>query len=200
MFCTSCGKEIKDEAAFCAHCGVPVSGKSGEQKESEKQKDVTKESPPSDPMHSQGSEPKKKESWLTQANKVLEMNNKRTPLNQINNGYAVCLIFVPIIGVLLFEPILMSIFGVDTFFPVLIFYMAANATTVYYDEKQLNKAKVKINNGLIWGAILVPVYCYLRGSAINKIYNLGGLKSQWVFLCWIGSLFISGIIDVIMYS
>ena len=128
------------------------------------------------------------------------MNNKRTPLNQINNGYAVCLIFVPIIGVLLFEPILMSVFGVDTYYPVLIFYMAANVTTVYYDEKQLNKAKVKINNGLIWGAILVPVYCYLRGSAINKIYNLGGLKSQWVFLCWIGSLFISGIIDVIMFS
>jgi len=128
------------------------------------------------------------------------MNNKRTPLNQINNGYAVCLIFVPIIGVLLFEPILMSVFGVDTYYPVLIFYMAANVTTVYYDEKQLNKAKVKINNALIWGAIVVPVYCYLRGSAINKIYNLGGLKSQWVFLCWIGSLFISGIIDVIMYS
>ena len=85
-------------------------------------------------------------------------------------------------------------------FPVFIFYIAANVTTVYYDEKQLNKAKVKINNALIWGAIVVPVYCYLRGSAINKIYNLGGLKSQWVFLCWIGSLFISGIIDVIMYS
>ena len=36
MFCSSCGKEIKDEAAFCAHCGAPVSGKSGEKKESEK--------------------------------------------------------------------------------------------------------------------------------------------------------------------
>ena len=128
------------------------------------------------------------------------MSEKRTPLNQINNGYAVCLIFVPIIGVLLFEPILMSVFGVDTYYPVLIFYMAANVTTVYYDEKQLNKAKVKINNALIWGAVFVPVYCYLRGSAINKIYNLGGLKSQWVFLCWIGSLFISVIIDVIMFS
>ena len=61
------------------------------------------------------------------------MTKKSTPLNQINNGYAVCLIFVPIIGVLLFEPILMSIFGVDTFYPVLIFYMAANGTIAYYD-------------------------------------------------------------------
>jgi|TARA_B100001964_G_C13748641_1_gene386434 hypothetical protein len=128
------------------------------------------------------------------------MSEKRTPLNQINNGYAVCLIFVPIIGALFFDPIIRSIFGVDTFYPVLIFYMAANGTIAYYDEKQLNKAKVKINNALIWGAVFVPVYCYLRGSAINKIYNLGGLKSQWVFLCWIGSLFISGIIDVIMFS
>ena len=39
MFCSSCGKEIKDEAAFCAHCGAPVSGKSGEQKESGGQKE-----------------------------------------------------------------------------------------------------------------------------------------------------------------
>ena len=76
MFCTSCGKEIKDEAAFCAHCGVPVSGKSGEQKESEKQKDVTKESPPSDPMHSQGSEPKKKKSWLTKPLSEYEIGKK----------------------------------------------------------------------------------------------------------------------------
>ena len=33
MFCSSCGKEIKDEAVICVHCGVPVSGKSGEGKE-----------------------------------------------------------------------------------------------------------------------------------------------------------------------
>ena len=128
------------------------------------------------------------------------MTKKSTPLNQINNGYAVCLIFVPIIGALFIEPILRSIFGVDTVFPVFIFYIAANVTAVYYDEKQLNIAKVKINNALIWGAFLVPVYCYLRGSAINKIYNLGGFKSQWVFLCWIGTLFISVIIDAIMLS
>ena len=43
------------------------------------------------------------------------MSEKRTPLNQINNGYAVCLIFVPIIGALFFDPIIRSIFGVDTF-------------------------------------------------------------------------------------
>ena len=128
------------------------------------------------------------------------MTKKSTPLNQINNGYAVCLIFVPIIGALFIEPILRSIFGADTVFPVFIFYIAANVTAVYYDEKQLNIAKVKINNALIWGALLVPVYCYLRGSAINKIYNLGGFKSQWVFLCWIGTLFISVIIDAIMLS
>ena len=58
-------------------------------------------------------------------------------------------------------------------------------------EKQLKKANIKINNAIIWGAVLVPVYCYLRGSRMNKIYNLGGIKSQWVFISWMGSFFVS---------
>jgi len=37
MFCSGCGKEIKDEAVFCTHCGAPASGKSEEQKESGEQ-------------------------------------------------------------------------------------------------------------------------------------------------------------------
>ena len=73
--------------------------------------------------------------------------------------------------------------------------MIINVSTIHYDEKELNKAKIKINNALIWGALLVPVYCYLRGSAMNKIYNLGGMKSQWVFLCWLGSFFVSFLLD-----
>jgi len=36
MFCSSCGKEIKNESAFCTHCGAPVSEKSGENKENQK--------------------------------------------------------------------------------------------------------------------------------------------------------------------
>ena len=36
MFCTSCGKEIKDGSKFCTGCGAPVSEESGGQKESEK--------------------------------------------------------------------------------------------------------------------------------------------------------------------
>ena len=39
MFCSSCGKETKDEEAFCADCGAPVSGKSAEQQESGGQKE-----------------------------------------------------------------------------------------------------------------------------------------------------------------
>lgn len=119
------------------------------------------------------------------------MESKKVPLNKINNGYAVFLIFVPILGVLFLEPLLISMFGADTLWPVFILYAVINVSTIYYDEKQLNKAKIRINNALIWGAILVPVYCYLRGSAMNKIYNLGGIKSQWVFLSWIGSFFVS---------
>ncbi len=119
------------------------------------------------------------------------MKSKKVPLNKINNGYAVFLIFVPILGALFLEPLLINMFGADTLWPVLIAYTIINVSTIYYDEQQLNKAKIKINNALIWGAIFVPVYCYLRGSAMNKIYNLGGIKSQWVFLSWIGSLFVS---------
>ena len=119
------------------------------------------------------------------------MVKKKVPLNQINNGYAVFLIFIPLLGAFFFEPLLMGMFGADTFFPILVFYIAMNLTAIYHDEKQLNKANIKINNALIWGAILVPVYCYLRGSSLNKVYNIGGIKSQWVFLCWIGTFFIS---------
>jgi hypothetical protein len=119
------------------------------------------------------------------------MASKKVPLNQINNGYAVFLIFVPLLGVFFWEPFLMDMFGEDTFFPVLFFYAAMNIAAIYHDEKQLNKANIKINNALIWGALLVPVYCYLRGSSLNKVYNLGGVKSQWVFLCWIGTFLIS---------
>jgi hypothetical protein len=119
------------------------------------------------------------------------MKSKIVTLNKINNGYAVFLIFIPIIGVLFFEPLFISMFGADTFFPIVIGYAIINVSTIIQDEKQLKKANIKINNAIIWGAVLVPVYCYLRGSRMNKIYNLGGIKSQWVFISWMGSFFVS---------
>ena len=115
---------------------------------------------------------------------------KKTPLNKINNGYAVFLILIPILGPLFFEPLIYSVTGISTIVGFLI-YIGLNVTTIYYDELEMKKSNIKINNALIWAAILVPVYCYLRGSAINKIYNLGGFKSQWVFLCWLSTFFIS---------
>ena len=121
------------------------------------------------------------------------MKLKKTPLNKINNGYAVFLIFIPLLGALFLEPLLIDMFGAGVFWPVLIAYAIINVSTIYYDEKELNKAKIKINNALIWGAILVPVYCYLRGSSMNKIYNLGGIKSQWVFISWFVSFFLSAL-------
>jgi len=139
MFCSSCGKEVKDEGVFCAYCGAPASGISGEQeksgmlgsftkkmtgaidklkeageelqdgkieeklkglkekiadraginvskeseeqKESRKEKDVIKESPPSDPIPHERSEPKKKESFLTQTNKFM-----KKPLSEYQLG------------------------------------------------------------------------------------------------------------------
>ena len=77
------------------------------------------------------------------------MPSKKVPLNKINNGYAVFLIFVPILGALFLEPLLIRMFGYDTFWPVLIVYTIINVSTVYYDEQQLNKAKIKINKALI---------------------------------------------------
>ena len=124
----------------------------------------------------------------------IDENADITPLNEIGNGYAVFLISIPIIGALFIEPFIYSMFGYDTFFPILLAYAILNIMAVTQDEKQLIKANIKINNGLIWGALLVPVYCYLRGSALNKRYNLGGLNSQWVFICWIVSFFISTMI------
>lgn len=115
---------------------------------------------------------------------------KKVPLNQINNGYAVFLIMIPVIG-LFIEPFILNLFGYDTFWPVWILYLVLNISTIIQDEKQLQAANIKINNAVIWGAILVPVYCYLRGSALNKIYNLGGIKSQWVFISWMISFIIS---------
>ena len=53
------------------------------------------------------------------------------------------------------EPLLIDMFGAGVFWPGLIAYAIINVSTIYYDEKELNKAKIKINNALIWGAILV---------------------------------------------
>jgi hypothetical protein len=122
-----------------------------------------------------------------------------TPLNEINNGFAVFLICIPIIGALFIDPLIYEMFGYDNIFPILIAYAILNVITITQDEKQLSIANIKINNGLIWGAIFVPVYCYLRGSALNKKYNLGGVNSQWVFLCWIGSAIISALITPINF-
>ena len=121
----------------------------------------------------------------------IDENAELTPLNEIGNGYAVFLISIPIIGALFIEPFIYDMFGYDTIFPILLAYAILNVMAVSQDEKQLIKANIKINNGLIWGAFLVPVYCYLRGSALNKRYNLGGLNSQWVFISWVVSFFIS---------
>ena len=68
------------------------------------------------------------------------MVKKKVPLNQINNGYAVFLIFVSLLGAFFFEPLLMGIFGTDTFFPILVFYLAMNLTAIYHDEKQAYKS------------------------------------------------------------
>ena len=72
------------------------------------------------------------------------MKSKIVTLNKINNGYAVFLIFIPIIGVLFFEPLFISMFGADTFFPIVIGYAIINVSTIIQDEKQLKKANIKI--------------------------------------------------------
>ena len=61
-----------------------------------------------------------------------------------------------------------GMFGYNNIFPILIAYAILNVITITQDEKQLSIANIKINNGLIWGAIFVLVCCYLRGSASNK--------------------------------
>lgn len=45
MFCSHCGKEIRDDASFCPECGTPVYRKDETQKAAE---DVEKGSPVSD--------------------------------------------------------------------------------------------------------------------------------------------------------
>ena len=130
-----------------------------------------------------------------QQENLIDETAEKTPLNEINNGFAVFLISIPIIVALFIEPFIIIYFGLDTLMPLLIVYLILNAIAITQDEKQLIKANIKINNALIWGAIFVPVYCYLRGSAMNKRYNLGGMNSQWVFFCWIASFFISNFIS-----
>ena len=117
--------------------------------------------------------------------------SKKIPLNKINNGWVVCLICIPFFGALIIEPIFFIWFG-NSIIPTILFYLCMNVVIIYQDQKQLELANIKIDNGLIWGAILVPVYTYLRGSAFNKKYNLG-VQSQWVFICWMIS-FVIGIL------
>ena len=126
----------------------------------------------------------------------IDENAELTPLDEIGNGYAVFLISIPIIGALFIEPFIYGMFGYDTVLPIFLAYAILNVMAVSQDEKQLIKANIEINNGLIWGAFLVPVYCYLRGSELNKRYNLGGLNSQWVFISWVVSFFISMMITL----
>ena len=135
----------------------------------------------------------------------MENNKKKIPrLNHLPNGYLVFLILIPILGKLFFEPLIILFFHKifstnpesisDKWVLWTLFYMSLNSLTCNMDSKELKKHNINIEKAVFWGAVFVPVYIYIRGSALNKIYNLGGLKSQWAFLTWIILFIISVII------
>ncbi len=52
----------------------------------------------------------------------------------------------------------------------------------YYNLKKLG---IHVKYGFISSLIFTPVYLYLRGTELNKIYSLGWGKSQLFFIGWI---------------
>jgi len=135
----------------------------------------------------------------------MQNNKKDIPtLNYIPNGYLVFLILIPILGKFFFEPLIVLFFqNIFNFNPEsimnawilwMIFYASLNGFISDLDSKALKKSNINIKRAIFWGVIFVPVYIYIRGSTLNKIYNLGGLKSQWAFLTWILVFIVSIII------
>ena len=43
MYCSKCGKEVRDGAAFCPHCGEPVGGAAPEEEYEYEEYDVDSE-------------------------------------------------------------------------------------------------------------------------------------------------------------
>jgi hypothetical protein len=126
----------------------------------------------------------------------METNSKKFPrLSALPNGYLVFLILIPISGRIFFEPLIVLI--LNTIFNAnpesvknhwllwTVFYSVLNGYTCNLDSKELKKHNIDIDKAIFWGAVFVPAYIYIRGSTLNKIYDLGGLKSQWAFITWI---------------
>ncbi len=55
----------------------------------------------------------------------------------------------------------------------------------FLDSRLLDKQSVKIRFSILFGFIFPPVYLFIRGSALNKKFNLGFLKSQLIFFAYI---------------
>jgi hypothetical protein len=53
------------------------------------------------------------------------------------------------------------------------------------DYYNLKKIGIHVKYGFISSLIYTPVYLYLRGTELNKIYSLGWGKSQSFFIGWI---------------
>jgi len=121
---------------------------------------------------------------------------KITPFTEVSHGYIVVVVLIPIISLFaIFE--LANIFSNyevsqdnEAFHNIyswgwwFLIIVLINGLLCDLDSRKLEESNIKLNKSFFWGAILVPVYLYMRGSALNKIYRLGWLKAQIAFIAW----------------
>jgi hypothetical protein len=121
---------------------------------------------------------------------------KITSFTDISHGYVVTTVLVPILSLLsIYEfSIIFSNYestqDVDAFNKIynwgwwFIFIALINGILCDLDSRKLKEKNIELNKSFFWGAILVPVYLYMRGSSLNKIYKMGWLSSQAAFISW----------------
>jgi hypothetical protein len=137
---------------------------------------------------------------------------KIIPFTDISHGYVVVTVLAPILTLLsIYEfSIIFSnfestqdddafskIYNWSWWFVIIVFI---NGILCDLDSRKLKEKNIELNKSFFWGAILVPVYLYMRGSSLNKIYKMGWLRSQVAFIAWFISFFLQMPIESWLFS
>jgi hypothetical protein len=133
-----------------------------------------------------------------------------TSYQTVPHGYAVAAVLVPIISIVFsisisyYLSFVRGNFSIErfeliysgTFFTI--GTVVLNSIFCIADQRALEKHGVKVKYGISMAILLVPVYLYFRGAAINKVYRIGWLKTQGSFIGWIISVFAATIVEQYM--
>jgi hypothetical protein len=186
--CPFCGELIKAVAIKCKHC------------KSDLDANVTSLVDEKNSFHNEN------------FNKADTFNKYKYEL--IPHEFIVFLILFMLLGIFIQIPVSLYIFDSGeynyTFDKIyygngwMYFYGIVNLLFCQLDFYNLRKFGIHIKFGFI-SSFIVPVYLYLRGTELNKIYSLGWGKSQLFFIAWIIIFIISipieqYILEFIVYS